>query len=342
MARRASTRSRRANSPGLPRRLGKALRGVAVSLALITALSYLPTSLVDDHPNARKAIEIAGEIRDLTLAVISDSAETGSDWLAWGARLVQKQFPSLVAWLPELDLVGSGPDSPTGDLPDTPDSFATTKRLLYQEVYRGHRLTFYCRCPFDGDRDTVLGPCGLSAYRGETRANRVEAEHVFPAWQFGNFRKCWRKPESFPECREPDGDVYSGRDCCQRVDPIFEAAHNDLHNLVPAVGLINGQRSNHNWGMVPSGETYGACQIRIDSSIRRVEPPAAVRGDIARTMLYMRDTYGFRLSRQDEQLYVGWNNSDPPDRWERIRNHRIAVIEGNENPYISDYRRLQR
>jgi deoxyribonuclease-1 len=32
-------------------------------------------------------------------------------------------------------------------------------------------------------------------------------------------------------------------------------------------------------------------------------------------MFYMRDTYGFRLSRQDEQLYAVWNNADPPDAW---------------------------
>jgi deoxyribonuclease I len=83
---------------------------------------------------------------------------------------------------------------------------------------------------------------------------------------------------------------------------VFTAAHNDLHNLVPAVGMIKGQRSDHNWGIVSRGKRYGACEIRIDASIRRSQPPDAVRGDIARIMLYMTDTYGFRLSRQDQQL----------------------------------------
>lgn len=75
-------------------------------------------------------------------------------------------------------------------------------------------------------------------------------------------------------------------------------------------------------------------------SIRRVQPPDSVRGDIARTMLYMQDTYGFRLSRQDQQLYAAWNNADPPDAWEIERDKRIARVQGKGNEYVSQYRRL--
>lgn len=340
MTRRASKTSKRKNAHTLPRRLGALFRNLAILLTLIIGVSYLPASLVADYPSAEKTIEIAGEIRDLAFAVAGEGAEVGGDWLGQAGGLVEEQLPELLAGLSDLGLGEAAPDQPRGELPRTPDSFYTAKRLLYSEVYRGHRVSFYCNCPFDGERDTVLGRCGLAAFRGQTRADRIEAEHIFPASQFGHFRKCWRKPETFADCRESDGDLDSGRECCERVDPVFEAAHNDLHNLVPAVGLINGQRSNYNWGMVPGGERYGACQIRVDSSIRRVEPPAAVRGDIARTMLYMRDTYELRLSRQDEQLYRAWNNEDPPDDWERTRNRRIKAIQGQANPYISDYHRL--
>lgn len=122
--------------------------------------------------------------------------------------------------------------------------------------------------------------------------------------------------------------------------PTFPAVHNDRMNPYPAVGHVNGQRSNYNWGRVSRGETWGRCEIVIDSSIRRVQPPTAVRGDIARTMLYMRDTYGFRLSRQDEQLYGAWNNEDPPDAWEIERVRRIKAIQGKGNAYVENYRRL--
>jgi deoxyribonuclease-1 len=57
-------------------------------------------------------------------------------------------------------------------------------------------------------------------------------------------------------------------------------------------------------------------------------------------MLYMRDTYGFRLSRQDRQLFTAWNNSDPPDAWEVERDRRIAREQGRSNAYVSAYRPL--
>ena len=212
--------------------------------------------------------------------------------------------------------------------------------LLYGRIYRGHQTTFYCDCTYNRSGAASLESCGLSAYAGQARADRVEAEPMFPASQFGNYRDCWRNPAGFPQCREADGDVVSGRDCCQRVDVIFRAAHNDLTNLVPTVGMINGQRSDHNWGMLARRERYSACEIRVDASIRRVQPPDAVRGDIARIMLYMQDTYGFRLSRQDQQLYAAWNNADPPDAWEIERDKRITRVQGKWNEYVSGYRHL--
>ena len=106
-----------------------------------------------------------------------------------------------------------------------------------------------------------------------------------------------------------------------------------MYNLFPAEGEING----YNWDMVvgaASGD-YGRCAFKIDSSQRRAEPPDAVKGDIARAMLYMAETYGFNLSNQDRQLFTGWNRQDPPDAWEKTRNQRIAAIQGKENRFIS-------
>ena len=135
--------------------------------------------------------------------------------------------------------------------------------------------------------------------------------------------------------------MLSGRSCCLRVDKTFIAAHNDLHNLVPAVGLINAQRSDYDWGKVSGGKRYGACEIRIDSGIRRVQPPIAVRGDIARVMFYMQDTYGFRLSYSDHKMYAEWNNIDPPTAQEIKRDRRIARLQGKHNDYVAAYRKLR-
>ncbi len=229
---------------------------------------------------------------------------------------------------------------PPGVLPRTASTFAKAKKLLYDRVYFDHRQTLYCGCQYDPDRNVALDTCGLQDLAGNKRAARIEAEHVFPAAQFGNFRLCWREPKSFPECNKANGKSMSGRECCQRVDPVFVAAHNDLQNLFPEDGYMNGQRSDYNWGMTTGGTTYGSCDMRFDGSIRRVQPPAAIRGEIARTMFYMSDTYGFRLSRQDRQLYGAWNNQDPPDDWEIERNRRIKAIQGVGNGYVEEYRKF--
>ena len=230
---------------------------------------------------------------------------------------------------------------PAEVLPTTPGSWSATRRALYEQVYFDRRETFYCGCAFDGDNRVDLYSCGMSSLVTVNRALRVEAEHVFPASQFGNFRRCWRQPERFDACRDGSGNTVPGRECCMRVDETFVTAHNDLHNLYPAVGHVNARRSNHNWGSVYFfGERYGQCEMRVSPWLRRAEPPEETRGAIARTMLYMRDTYGFRLSPRDERLYQAWNNQYPPDDWERLRNRRIRAIQGVSNPYIESYRKL--
>jgi deoxyribonuclease-1 len=225
------------------------------------------------------------------------------------------------------------PAAPAG-LPHVATSFSAAKHLLYTQVYTGHRVSFYCGCAFDAQRVTELHGCGLGPLANEKRAQHVEADHIFPAAQFGQARPCWRDSAAFSQCTPRGQRPLTRRQCCEQVDPLFATAHNDLNNLVPAVGEINGKRSDYNWGRVSGGERFGDCAIRIDAGIRRVQPPPAVRGDIGRIMLYMRDTYGFNLSRQDEQLYVAWSNTDPPNAWEIERDQRISRIQGRGNRYV--------
>lgn len=216
-------------------------------------------------------------------------------------------------------------------LPNTPRSFSSAKKLLYENIYQGRPLTFYCDCKFTQTRRVFLGTCDVEPRRNKKRAKKLEAEHIFPAYHFGQFRACWREKL----CTDSRGDKYGGRECCNKIDPTFKAAHNDLHNLFPAVGEINGDRRNYNWGMI-SGEKreYGECDIEVDSSIRRAEPPESVRGNIARTYFYMSDTYDIRLSKQQRELFNAWSKLDPPDSWEKERNRRIEKVQGNTNPYI--------
>jgi deoxyribonuclease-1 len=111
-----------------------------------------------------------------------------------------------------------------------------------------------------------------------------------------------------------------------------------LYNLFPAEGEINGDRRDYNWGMIPGEKrAFGTCNIEVDSSTRRAEPPETVMGDIARIMFYMEETYGFRLSNQDRQLYTAWSRQDPPDAWEVERTRRIKAIQGKGNRFVEEY-----
>lgn len=62
-------------------------------------------------------------------------------------------------------------------------------------------------------------------------------EHIVPAWTFGHQRQCWKN---------------GGRENCANDDPVFKAMEADLFNLYPAVGEVNGDRSNFNYGMAAS------------------------------------------------------------------------------------------
>ena len=90
--------------------------------------------------------------------------------------------------------------------------------------------------------------CGLKARKNEKRSDRVEWEHVVPASWFGSHRTCWKDGHAL--CGKKNGKPLKSRECCLKpgVDPDFQAAHNDPHNLFPAGGEVNGDRSAHPYG----------------------------------------------------------------------------------------------
>ncbi|MDI3325431.1 endonuclease I family protein [Pontibacterium granulatum] len=200
-------------------------------------------------------------------------------------------------------------------------SFTKSKRIL-AEIYAEQPVSFYCGCDYKKQGKKLvpdLDSCGYDPRKNAQRAKRIEWEHVMPAWAFGHQLQCWQ-----------DG----GRKNC-RKNPDFKQMEADMHNLVPAVGEVNGDRSNFRYGML-EGEhrAYGACDVEIDFKARKAEPAPALRGDIARTYFYMADTYGVRLSKQQRRLFEAWAKQDPVDEWERKRNRLIKERQGNANPYV--------
>ena len=109
----------------------------------------------------------------------------------------------------------------------------------------------------------------------------------------------------------------------------------DMYNLYPAIGEVNGRRSNYSMAIIEGEERdLGQCDVEIKN--KKVEPKESVRGEIARTYLYMDSVYPGRgiISKKNRKLFDAWNQSDPVDDWECKRAKRIEKIQGNVNEVV--------
>lgn len=217
-------------------------------------------------------------------------------------------------------------------------SFDKAKRVARDAIYAGHHSDFYCGCAFAANKTAsggVIDPaaCGYKSRKNKTRGKVLEWEHVVPAYFFGHTRACWSKGHK--ECVTSKGKAFKGRECCARVDKTFKRIEADLHNLTPAVGELNGDRSNLPYGLVADEpRAYGACNFEIGGKPRVTEPPDEVRGDAARIWFYMVETYAIKITAPQRKLFMEWASSDPVDEWERLRNKRIAAAQGNMNSHV--------
>jgi deoxyribonuclease-1 len=215
----------------------------------------------------------------------------------------------------------------------TIQSFNKAKRALGQ-VYEGHRETLYCGCRYGADRKVDLTGCGYAPKRDNKRAHRVEWEHVVPAAAFGRSLAVWR--DGHPDCVDSRGRSFRGRQCARKVSAEFRYMEADLYNLHPAIGEVNALRSDRGIGEIP-GEARELGRCDFESSGRQVEPRTAVRGDIARTYLYMDLAYPGRglVSRANRQLLERWGAEDPVDEWECARARRVEALQRNTNRVVA-------
>jgi len=208
-------------------------------------------------------------------------------------------------------------------------SFGRSKRLLATKVYPSHQKAFYSNCDYKVKEKKLIPihkTCGFTYRKNKNRSERIEWEHVVPAWHFGHQLRCWQN---------------GGRMTCRQTNTKFKQMEADMHNLVPAIGEINGDRSNFKYAMIEGEKrVYGKVDMEVLFSKKHAEPMKAIYGDIARTYFYMRDRYGLRLSKKQEKMLIAWNNLDPVSAWEKKRNKLIANLQGDNNKYVSDYKKI--
>jgi endonuclease I len=125
-------------------------------------------------------------------------------------------------------------------------------------------------------------------------------------------------------------------------------AQSDLHQLMPANIEITGRRGNEAYGVVSHQEWSSsngpdASKQGTDAQGHEVfEPRDAVKGDIARALLYFYVRYDrSRPARytsasfmQELPTLLKWHEQDPPDDIERKRNDDVFSIQHNRNPFI--------
>jgi deoxyribonuclease-1 len=216
-------------------------------------------------------------------------------------------------------------------IPTPPRNFTESKKIA-AELFEGYPKTFYCGCQYDKEGLVNWDSCGYKPKSHSRRSKWVEWEHIMPAHRFGHKLPCWKEPI----CHTKEGKAYKGRRCCQKVDKQFIQMEADLHNLVPAIGEVNAARSNYAFGLLPTikEQPFGACEIKIDSHLKVVEPRSKARGTIARAYLYMSAVYKIELTDKEKTLFNHWAKKYPPEEWEIAWDLKVGRIQGNHNSFI--------
>jgi deoxyribonuclease-1 len=179
-------------------------------------------------------------------------------------------------------------------------NYDEARRLVWARLYPSGGVTLYCGESF------------------RSRHPTLNVEHVYAASWMARHLGCGSRAQ------------------CRRSSPRFNRMEADLHNLYPDLEATNAARKDYRFGEIP-GETptvIPTCDFEHDRQRELAEPRPAVRGDIARALLYMERAYGLPLDPTMRTLIVQWHQADPPTAEERARNEQIAALQGTRNPFI--------
>ena len=197
----------------------------------------------------------------------------------------------------------------------------------------------------------VLSACieGVAAIKNYREAKEVFWENLYPngytIYCNKKFTSFWREDINvehvFPMAWVKKALQCGTRDECRSNNRLFNKIEGDLHNLYPAISQLNYERQSYRFGEVKGEKRhYGEhCDFEVNKRKRVAEPRAAVRGDVARSMLYMEYQYrdvGLKLFNKQAALMLQWHDNDPPSSSELERNDRIEKLQGNRNPFIDD------
>lgn len=210
-------------------------------------------------------------------------------------------------------------------------SFSEAKKIA-PRIHQNHQVTIYCPCKYYG-KTIDLKSCGYEIYKDPKRAVRLEWEHVVPAEAFGNSFTEWR--DGSDQCIKKSGKRFKGRKCAE-TNQEFSRIESDLYNLWPAIGEMNGLRSNFSMAQISGdAQSFGSCKAKIQN--RKFEPMDIDKGVVARVYMYMDESYPNRgiISDKNKKLFDAWDKLYPANKWECERARIIESIQGNRNQILS-------
>lgn len=211
-------------------------------------------------------------------------------------------------------------------------NYRSVRKILVWESTRRNPISFYCGCKFDiiGKKSRPKGKIDKHSclYRPVTKSERLSSyiqwEHVVPASWLGGHRPCWSSDRRSGK---------SGREYCGDTDPEYGMMESDLHNLRPAIGELNLVRSDKAFADLNTQDRPYGCEFSVNREY--VHPRKEIRGDIARTHLYMENQYQTNWQSDEyHKMLLLWSEVDPPDEWERERNGIIYNLQGVRNRFL--------
>jgi endonuclease I len=218
-------------------------------------------------------------------------------------------------------------------------SGADLRQALHQ-VVRNHRVIPYSSTRFDtSDALKVLDqdPANTSKVIG------IYSRLSEPAVSFG-LAAGWNREHLWCDSYGLDGR---------------EPAYSDLHNLRAEDATVNSVRGNKFFDVSDTNNPSYRLPAHAESPLASMdtdswEPPAIVKGDIARAMFYMTIRYTGDVA-DEPALYltestnhitsttnlmgrfntlIKWHLDDPVDATEQLRNDQVYSYQTNRNPFI--------
>lgn len=207
--------------------------------------------------------------------------------------------------------------------------FNNAKKIIKKTNYLGVEKEVYCGCKLYPNNKFDKSSCGYVPKKDNSRADRIEQEHLVPFENVVGHSKAW--DYGVPECKGK-----KGRACASKVYGHIEG---DLYNLLPSIGELNGLRSNYTVAEI-SGEVraFGKCDFEIES--RKMEPPEEMKPVMAAAYYYMQEAYGKQvgvnlISNKNDKLLQVWYNKPMP-KWACDWSKRVKSLQGNDNRFMSN------